>query len=132
MSNHLKRGTSYLEPEIGMTPMIDVVFLLLVFFVVTFKPMELLAHLPLDRPQAGDGSSEPPAFTLTILESGYLANNKRVSLDQVDRYLNRMHSKFGVDSLLIICHDQSAHSSLMQALDVCAKNGVDEISLFSR
>lgn len=132
MTEHARRVRTSTEPEIGMTPMIDVVFLLLIFFVVTFKPMELLANLPFDRPAPGDGHSEPPAFTLTVSESGYLANNKRVSLDQVDRYLKNMHSKFGMDSLLIVCHDKSEHSSLIKALDICAKNGIDKISLFSR
>lgn len=133
MSEHRRRVRSRYEPISGMTSMIDVVFLLLVFFIVTIDPTDLMAKLPVDRPQPSPGDpSIPPAFTLTITETGYIANGKRVSLESVDQYLNRMHSKFGLDEAHIICHGQSEHSRLVKALDVCAKNEITNLSLSSR
>ena len=47
--------------RLEMTPMIDVVFLLLVFFVVTVQPKELLAKLEVSRPAA---PTQSPQMTL--------------------------------------------------------------------
>jgi biopolymer transport protein ExbD len=133
MPDKKRRVRSTVEPQMGMTSMIDVVFLILVFFVVTFEPMDVLGKLPFDRPQDSDTPGEPPpAFTLTVTETGYLANGKRLSLDRVDRYLKKMSTNFGMDSLLIICHDESQHTKLIQALDICAKNDITNISVMSR
>ncbi len=132
MPDKKRRVRSTVEPQMGMTSMIDVVFLILVFFVVTFEPMDVLGKLPFDRPAASNKPGEPPAFTLTVMETGYLGNGKRVSLDRVDRYLKKMSSQFGLDSLMIICHDESQHTKLIQALDVCAKNDITNISVMSR
>lgn len=134
MSEHRKRTRSDCEPQIGMTSMIDVVFLLLVFFIVTMEPLDLLAKLPIQRPQPSDVKDvhTPPAFTLTITTQGYLANGKRVELDYIDSYLKRMSSKFGMDEALIICYGNSEHSKLVQALNVCMKNNVTNLSLSSR
>ena len=132
MPEHKRRGRTEVEPQIGMTSMIDVVFLILVFFVVTFKPLDILGRLPFDRPQASNQPGEPPALTLTVTETGYLANGKRVSLDNIDKYLHKMSDKFGMDRLHIVCHDQSQHTKLIKALDICAKNDITKISLVSR
>ena len=133
MSQHKRRVRSSYEPISGMTSMIDVVFLLLVFFIVTIEPMDLLAKLPVDRPQPSDEPPPvPPALTLTVTETGYLANGKRVSLQTVDEYLQRMNSRFGLDEAHIICHGQSEHRRLIQALDICMKNNVTNLSMSSR
>ncbi len=134
MSEHTKRVRSNCEPQLGMTSMIDVVFLLLVFFIVTMEPRNLLAKLPIQRPQPSEERDvpTPPAFTLTITSEGYLANGKRVDLDFVDGYLEDMNSKFGMDAAMIICHSDSDHSKLVRALDIFMKNSVTNLSLSSR
>ena len=132
MPDKKRRVRSSVEPQMGMTSMIDVVFLVLVFFVVTFEPMDVLGKLPFDRPQGSNTPGDPPTFTLTVMETGYLGNGKRISLNRVDRYLKKMSSGFGMDSLTIICHDESQHTKLIQALDICAKNDITNISVMSR
>ena len=37
-------------PELSMTPMVDVVFQLLIYFIVTIKPIDVITNLDVFRP----------------------------------------------------------------------------------
>jgi biopolymer transport protein ExbD len=113
--------------------MIDVVFLLLVFFIVTLDPADLLASLPVSRPRLATSEKvkEPPAFRLTVSADRYEVNGQIVDLKYIDWYLREKHRKLGADDALIICEGESQHSRLLQALDVFEKNKVTNLSLIS-
>lgn len=63
------------DSKVPMAAMIDVVFLLLVFFVLTVRPVDVLAHL--DASQAGGGSGAP-GLKVDVLEDGYRVNGRPV------------------------------------------------------
>jgi biopolymer transport protein ExbD len=70
-----------LKAELSMTPMIDIVFLLLVFFVMTFQISAQEGDFNVLMPLAQDGGGPPPDFTqlpiklrLRADESGQLAD----------------------------------------------------------
>lgn len=66
------------EAQLSMTSMIDIVFLLLVFFVMTFKIVELEGDFSVRMPLAGDKSGQvdttdlPLKLRLTADENGHL------------------------------------------------------------
>lgn len=63
------------EITLNMTPMIDVVFLLIIFFMVATKFNDIERNVDLQLPQvAGSGESQPPARPriVTVLASGEL------------------------------------------------------------
>lgn len=134
MTQKRRRSRSCSEPNSAMTSMIDVVFLLLVFFIVTLDPSNLLASLPVSRPKMDKSASvkEPPAFRLTVSADRYQVNGQTVDLNYVDWYLREKHRKLGADDALIICEGDSQHSRLLQALDVFEKNEITNLSLISK
>ena len=63
-----------------MTPMIDVVFQLLIYFIVTIKPIDISAHLDVFRPSAHSPPPEslvPPKMIQIKIFSGALLMNER-------------------------------------------------------
>lgn len=118
-----------------MTPMIDVVFQLLIFFIVTLKEEDILAHLDISRP-APDPNSTPEEqiqdlLSIMIHKNGYVLQGKRVALSELDRQLSRLARMSGEVSVVIKCTGDSPHSYLMRLLDVCAKSNLTNISVFS-
>ena len=64
----LRREMSEEKQELNMTSMIDIVFLLLVFFAMTFKIVEMEGDFSIRMPLAGDGAAniDPTELPLTL------------------------------------------------------------------
>ena len=56
MARHKRQlKAAAVEPELPITPFLDMSFQLLAFFVITFKPMDTEAQLPLALPKLEGG-----------------------------------------------------------------------------
>ena len=56
----IRREVQSQKNELNMTSMIDIVFLLLIFFVMTFKIVEMEGDFSIRMPLAGDGAAADP------------------------------------------------------------------------
>ncbi len=56
----IRREVETQKNELSMTSMIDIVFLLLIFFVMTFKIVEMEGDFSIRMPLAGDGAAADP------------------------------------------------------------------------
>ncbi len=121
--------------QLEMTPMIDVVFQLLIFFIVTLKQEDILSHLDVSRP-----ASDPPPveivepeefITIMVHHDGFIMDKRRISRSSLDKKLTKM-AKYKPDVPVVIkCMPDSPHSKLIAVLDICAKNNLDNLSVFS-
>lgn len=120
--------------ELEMTPMIDVVFQLLIFFIVTLKQEDILSHLDVSRPASESIPSETEPdelLTIMVYRDGYIMNGRRISRSVLDKRLTKM-SRFSKDvSVVIKCMPDSPHSKLINLLDICSKTGLENLSVFS-
>ena len=123
------------EIELSMTPMIDVVFQLLIYFLVTFSTADVLAHLDISRPSpdAAQQEQKPPAdmIRVAVLSKGYAINGRNVTEDELASMLKKLASISTKQTVLVTCDDKSLHGKLIQALDQCAENGLIQISVMS-
>jgi len=134
MSRRSKRKSGD-SATLEMTPMIDVVFQLLIFFIVTLKQEDIMGHLDISRP-APDPSRVPEEqiqdlLNIIVHKDGYVLQGKRVALSELDRQLSKLAKMSGGVSVVIKCMGDSRHSYLMKLLDVCAKSRLTNISVFS-
>lgn len=126
------RGGRFVEPKLQMAPMIDVVFLLLVFFLVVTQPLDVLSQLNVSRPQITDGEKPLNVLRIDVLPGGYLLRGKPLQLSEMDRVLGKLSGYSKSMSVIVSCAPDSPHDSLVQALNLCAKNGLRDLSLVSR
>jgi biopolymer transport protein ExbD len=116
--------------------MIDVVFLLMVFFIITLDPDDIMASIPVSRPAPPKDEfkieKEPPALRLTVTRDQYLVDGKIVDLDYVDWFLHTKYRKLGADDALILCEGDADHGRLIRAMDIFMKNDVTNLSLMSK
>lgn len=127
-----KRGDS---PKLEMTPMIDVVFQLLIFFLYSIKHEDILAHLDVSRP-APDPTTRQQSqvedlLTITIYRDGFLLKGRQVGMATLDRHLSRLASFSKNVSVIIKCTADSPHKYLVRLLDTCAKAELSNLSVFS-
>ena len=122
------------EAKTEMTPMIDVVFQLLIFFVVTLKQEDILAKLMASRP-APDPSAkpdeQPELIDITVHKHGFIFKQRPVSLEGLDRQIER-YSRLSKNATVIIrCTSDSKQRYLVQAMDICSKYKMKNLSIFS-
>jgi len=121
--------------HLEMTPMIDVVFLLLIFFLVTLKQENILSHLdvfrPAPDPNARKEEQVQDLLTIIISSEGFVLRDRPVRLETLERHLGRLASYSRTISVIIKCTADSRHAQLVQVLNICAKVGLTNLSVFS-
>ena len=123
------------NPKLEMTPMIDVVFQLLIFFVVTLKQEDIMSQLsaarPAPDPSVSDPKKNPETINVTVAPQGFIFNNRLVRLEELDRSIERLAGYSKTSMVLIKCTADSPHAMLVQVLDICNKHGMTNLSIFS-
>ena len=122
------------EAKTEMTPMIDVVFQLLIFFVVTLKQEDILSRFQAARPASDDHVAThdaPDLIDITISKGGLIFKQRPVSIEGLDRQLGTYARFSKTATVTIRCTEDSPQSRLIQVLDVCAKHKLRNLSIFS-
>jgi len=122
------------SPKLDMTPMIDVVFQLLIFFVVTLKQEDILSKLSAARPAPDPNAKpeqQPDPTTIIVCDQGFLFNGLPMRLDELDRQVARVSRSSKTAMVLIKCTMTSPHKFLVQALDTCNKHGLQNLSILT-
>ena len=121
------------EVKLEMTPMIDVVFQLLIFFIVTFKQEDILASIQAMRPDPTPGESTSPSEPTTIVidVNGFYIRDKQVRESELRKTIERTASYGTSKNIIIKCTASSSHTNLMKVLDICAQYNMKNIAIFS-
>jgi len=120
--------------ELPMTPMIDVVFQLLIYFIVTIKPVDVYANLDVTRPSPEKTRTEQKPVQLlriSVNPDGYTINNKPVPDTDMPRMIKLLAELDKEQTVLILAAPQSHHERLVKVLDLCSKNKLINLSVLS-
>lgn len=123
------------EPSVDLTSLIDVVFLLLIFFMVS-TTFERQAFLKVDLPEASaveDRSDEPEQLELVIDSEGRMFLNEQRLLDSELRTIRAaIEQTVGDDRsipLILRADRQTPHHFVVTAMDVAAQMGFGNLSI---
>jgi biopolymer transport protein ExbD len=129
------RHTSQREPEVNLTSLIDVILLLLVFFMVTtsfVRESELTIRLP-EVAATGQTVVELGELEITVIANGSYFVNNRALIDNKPATLRSAISKLipQVDAqrVTIIADAQASHQAVVTAMDVAGKLGFVKINI---
>ena len=121
--------------DLPMTPMIDVVFQLLIYFIVTIKPMDVFAHLDVSRPSPEAKQEKmqtpPKLIRIGIFEEGYTINDRAVTEEYLGGFIKDMADLDKSQTVLIMCSGFARHEKLISVLDYCAEYGLRSLSVIS-
>ncbi|HKM15329.1 MAG TPA: biopolymer transporter ExbD [Marinospirillum sp.] len=125
-----------LEPaDLNMTPLIDVVFLLLIFFMVSARLPEQALNLQL--PTANTAEIQTPSLpnisVLSLYANGRILFNDQtqVSLEQLEADLIQLNkdSSSIIEALLIQAESNTQHQQLVFALDLARRLGIEKVRI---
>ena len=123
--------------DVNLTPLIDVVFLLLIFFMVS-TTFTRETHLSLDLPEASGERAEaqPEQLEIVISADGQYAINDRSLVNNKRETLMQALGEVAGDKRdlpLIVTADANApHQFVIRALDAAGQMGFSQLSLTAR
>lgn len=124
-----KSRREYLTPE--LTPLIDVVFLLLIFFMVSsvFKKEELALLLNLPKTEEGKTRSEQKAVVTIELSKDTIAfEGKEYALKELVEKLSPLDKKTLIN---LRVDGKVEYNRLVDVLDLLQKNKLENLSLIT-
>ena len=130
-----RRRVAPIDAELSMTPMIDIVFQLLIYFILTFEVLDDIAHLDVFRPAPDREQREqletPNVLQIVIYDTGFTVNDRQMRLPAIERTLGRLAALDPNQTVLIMATAHSRHENLIEILDLCSKVGLKNLSVVS-
>ena len=129
--NFVRRRTDPLE--VNLTPLIDVVFLLLIFFMVSTS-FKLETQIDLELPTA-DGQSEPTkdVMVVSVSSRGEYAINDAVVLSQGSAALTiAIRSAIETrepEQVVLRADARASHQNVVTLLDILTKAGITRVQI---
>jgi biopolymer transport protein ExbD/biopolymer transport protein TolR len=121
-----KRALSRIE----ITPLIDVVLLLLIFFMIS-TTFVTTPGIKVKLPQAAtQAATREQDIVVVVTEEGQLYfNNRRVTLDRLRLGLKEEVSKGGKDLLIVKADKESKHGRVVEVMDLAQQVGISRIAI---
>ena len=119
------------EPTIMIIPMIDIVFFLLVFFMVGTLYMNTEQQIPLNLPSTSTStakSSEPIIITLTTSHKFYI-DNREISADNLSQEVQDIVRTTPRQAFVIRASKDVYYNEVIALLDMLKVNGAKYISV---
>ena len=117
--------------RIEILPLIDIVFLLLVFFIYAMLSMAIYRGIPVNLPVSSSSSIEKKlVVSVTIKESGeILVDDDRISLKGLARLLKRRAKGHESPGILLFADKKVSYQLLVKVLDQIRMADIYRISL---
>ena len=127
------RGRSRLRasPTLDLTPMVDVVFLLVIFFMVSTTFITMESGLPVDLPSAQTAVTEPstlPTVTITKDELIYVGGNAVSQAQLVDAVRGRMAAT-GYTTVVLRADASVPHGLVVHVMDLIKQAGAKRLAI---
>ncbi|MFI5348199.1 MAG: ExbD/TolR family protein [Elusimicrobiota bacterium] len=118
--------------EINVTPLVDVVLVLLIIFIVTARftlPPSIKVDLP--RAASSDAAGEAPATAMVTLKPGgeLFLDETSITADQLPARLAELHAKNAAAQLVINADENVLHGAVVRVLDQAKRAGIDKVAI---
>ena len=135
---NLRPGHKEESVEVNLTPLIDVVFLLLIFFMVTTtfdRHARLKVSLPESSTKATQQQSDPLILSIDA-KGNYFLNDRQLVNRQLDTLKQALQKTIGQgkkdykDVALVLRADANTpHQSVVRAMDAASQLGLTRLSI---
>ena len=125
------------NPQLDMTPMIDVVFELIIFFVVTLTQCQAKDEtIKLEDGRHGieltPEEMPPTQMTVDIARAGRISmGDITMTPEQIGQRVKERKRKFGEFPVLIRADYRTRHEAVARVMNACTANGIWKISFMA-
>ncbi len=130
MKQHFQNLIDEEESNIDMTPMLDVVFIMLIFFIVTASFVKE-AGIDVNRPDAATAVKKDRANILVaISDKGEIwINKRRIDKRAVQANIERLHAENPQGTVVIQADKKATTETLIAVMDASRAAGVFDVSI---
>jgi len=132
---NLSKGAEGVEPEINLTSLIDVVLLLLVFFMITtsfVQESQIGIRLP-EASSVGPAQVLDERISIAVTAQGTYLVNGRALVDNraatLEAALSKVAPDFSPTAIIVSADAKASHQAVVTAMDTAGKLGYLEISI---
>ena len=124
---------NYPDAQLDMTPMIDVVFQLIIFFITTVdmesKALDTKVRMAMSPNGPVEDVKDPRTVVVDVDSDGVISIMKtRLSEGQLLNILNKARNSSGQSTPVVIRGDLAAkHEQVKRVMDICGKAGLWKI-----
>jgi len=117
--------------KIELTPLIDVVFLLLIFFMVSTTFISFNKQMDIELPQADTANNSiSQNVVITILKSGEIyLQNQPVSISEMFEKVKGVFKKIKNRIVVINADKNVEHGKVVKVMDIVKKAGAKELAI---
>jgi biopolymer transport protein ExbD len=125
-----KFGADEEENEINLTPMLDVVFIMLIFFIVTASFIKE-AGIDVDRPDAPSADSQDDAAILIAISASdeIWIDRRQTEPNAVRGMIERLHAENPKGSIVIQADEESTNEMLVVVMEAAKQAGVTNVAI---
>jgi biopolymer transport protein ExbD len=127
------RTASLEEPQLNLTPMIDIVFLLIIFFMVGTRFTEIEQQFNVELPTAATlppVTREPDPLVVSVSRTGEFAVNGDVlTLTQLKTLLTDAQKAYADQAILIRGDGDGQYQAVIDVMDLCHQTNIRKLSL---
>ncbi len=130
MKQHFQNLVDEEEANIDMTPMLDVVFIMLIFFIVTASFVKE-AGIDVNRPEAATAVKKDRANILVAIsdEGEIWINKRRVDVRAVQANIERLHAENPQGTVVIQADKKATTEVLIKVMDASRAAGIMDVSI---
>ena len=124
------------EPTLNLTPMIDIVLLLVIFFMVGTQFTEAERQYDISLPTVTEArplTSAPDELVVNVSGSGdVFLGERQVTYEVLEEQLNAARARYAGQAVVIRGDREIAYQTVMTLLNICQKSGITNIQLANR
>ncbi len=118
------------EPAIDITPMLDVVFIMLIFFIVTATFVKE-SGIDVNRPDAATATKQEKANILIAISANNTIwlDRRQIDIRSVRPNIERLHAENPQGTVVIQADKESKTDTLIQVMDAARQAGVYNVAI---
>jgi biopolymer transport protein ExbD len=121
------------EPYLNMTPMVDVILNLLIFFMIGSRFVEDERQVDIQLPSVSHAqplTAPPKEIVINVYADGHMVvDQKPVPAEDLEEMLSAAQSRYADQAVLIRGDGKGSYQSIMDVLSICQKAKIHKYSL---
>jgi biopolymer transport protein ExbD len=123
------------EGNIGIAPLVDIVFLLLIFFMVT-SHYDIAAGVQIKLPKITKKAADPNEENRVIItvdkDAAIYIEGEKIDISALEQRLNREIKERGVLDLVLQADMDVSHGNVVKIMDIAKTAGINSIIIAAR
>jgi len=117
--------------EINLTPLLDIVFNLLIFFLITTTFVQN-PGIEVNLPKATDAPVQPQADSVIIAvtsDGSLIYEGRRVSVGELEERLTEQHKRRKGGTVIIQADSATSHGKVVEVMDLARRIGFADLAI---